>query len=398
MDESLGVYKNHRVIVWRGGSEVNIHTVLEIFRHYQIEIHAICDTIEELKEQIAEQNCMVQIGYADDCATQLQRHIMNQGISLCLTYEEGVGVLCCMRELELDSKYPNLLRTVEERHELGVLTFKMNLDTTILRDFERKTIFLCNAPKTGDKSLNKTFEKNNITYLNSWHLAKAFNTNALMNYYKPFKIITAVREPISQNVSILYQLIGEIHRNFGWVSRLIGIDKVMDVIYKGGGDFQKIFDLWVDAMGYTEETNHPIEMISGENSKLIQSDYALAIQYFLPFFGKYIIDITQYPFDQQKGYAIIREGNLEVFVYQIEKLNYVVDELSEWIGVEFQTLERDNEASNKWIAGSYQQAQDDITFSKEYFDRCFAEPYVQHCYSQEDIAKFKEKWKGHIRT
>lgn len=151
-------------------------------------------------------------------------------------------------------------------------------------------------------------------------------------------------------------------------------------------------------MGYTEETNHPIEMISGENSKLIQSDYALAIQYFLPFFGKYIIDITQYPFDQQKGYAIIREGNLEVFVYQIEKLNYVVDELSEWIGVEFQTLERDNEASNKWIAGSYQQAQDDITFSKEYFDRCFAEPYVQHCYSQEDIAKFKEKWKGHIRT
>lgn len=77
-------------------------------------------------------------------------------------------------------------------------------------------------------------------------------------------------------------------------------------------------------------------------------------------------------------------------------MNDIAKEISEFVGGDFVKWEMANVAADKWVADSYKQAQKEIKFSQEYFDKCFDEPYVKHFYSDEDIEKFKTRWRTHI--
>lgn len=39
-----------------------------------------------------------------------------------------------------------------------------------------------------------------------------------------------------------------------------------------------------------------------------------------------------------------------------------------------------------------------IAITQESYDYCYEDLYVKHFYSDEDIEKFKEKWKAHIKN
>ncbi len=109
------------------------------------------------------------------------------------------------------------------------------------------------------------------------------------------------------------------------------------------------------------------------------------------------MDITKYPFDQDKGFTVIKKDNVEVFVYQLEKLNDLIPELSSWLNVPFDKFINGNMATEKWSGDSYKRAQKEIEITQEYFDKCFDESYVKHCYSKADIEKFKARWRPHIK-
>lgn len=115
-------------------------------------------------------------------------------------------------------------------------------------------------------------------------------------------------------------------------------------------------------------------------------------------FNSNIINLYNHSFNTEQGYDIIKEGNIEVFVYQLEKLNDIAPQMSDWIGqTSFDEWINGNEASGKWINDFYKQAQKEIKFSQEFFDSCYNAEWVQHFYSQEDIEKFKERWRPHIQ-
>ncbi len=84
-----------------------------------------------------------------------------------------------------------------------------------------------------------------------------------------------------------------------------------------------------------------------------------------------------------------------MFVYQLEKLNQFVNELSQWIGVPIDQLINGNVATDKWVSLSYKQAVEEIQISEEYFERCYREPFVSHFYSESDIQKFIARLKRH---
>lgn len=56
-----------------------------------------------------------------------------------------------------------------------------------------------------------------------------------------------------------------------------------------------------------------------------------------------------------------------------------------------------NEARNKYYHRYYIEAQEQLEFSKEYFDWSFNGKVLNHFYSKEDIEKFREKWESHIK-
>lgn len=233
----------------------------------------------------------------------------------------------------------------------------------------------------------------NIEYMNLRHRPSFLGIKKQKYQKQTFKIITAVREPISQNLSMMYQdfstgssykdwIFGEVDYNAQIQHSKISILQRLETLFlEHGDDAQLMFEAFIDRYVYSD----------------IRSDYCRSIQQFIPEFSKYLVDILAYPFDKEKGYALIKEGNIEVFVYQLEKLNQLVTELSDFVGVPFDTLVRGNDASDKWIASSYKQAQKEIQITEEYFEKCFDEPYVKHCYSKVDIEKFKERWRLHIK-
>lgn len=287
-------------------------------------------------------------------------------------------------------------------------------------------VIICLPMKTGDFTLNTTFDlinkynkkfsfedrtfgrmikeindfifepiikkNNSIEYINITHKAIFLKKIAKVKSEK-VKVITAIREPISQNLSSFYQCVdaalilkdwiyGEVE-NAEDADRAEVLNKLNHTLVQNGDNVQILFEQFIKRYIY--------------NPKNLKSMYPKSIQAFIAEFKESMMDITVYPFNKEKGYTIIKEGNIEVFVYQLEKLNDLVPELSEWMEVSFEKLEKGNVASDKWIGESYKQALQEIEITQEYFDRCYSEPYVQHCYSQEDIEKFKARWRPHIK-
>ncbi|MFI3326637.1 MAG: putative capsular polysaccharide synthesis family protein [Clostridia bacterium] len=270
--------------------------------------------------------------------------------------------------------------------------YKDNTDTPI---------FICSPTKTGDFTLINTFDIVNsrdvnqykINHLNVWHVSKKININFIKKTNYKIKILVGLRDPISQNLSDFYQKISETGVDETWISG--------EIMEKSNIKKREIFEKYRILLS---EKNINIQILWNlyvlryvYSLKTIDARLQRSIQFFVHKFQENILDITKYPFNKEEGYTIIKEENIEIFVYQLEKLNNLVPELSKWVDVPFTELVRGNETSDKWIADSYRQAQKEIEITQEYFDKCYNEPYVQHCYSQEDIEKFKERWRMHIK-
>ncbi len=266
-------------------------------------------------------------------------------------------------------------------------------------------ILICSPMKTADYTLMVTLDFNNLTasnrdkrnveYLNLWHNPKYFKKFLNRKNADTVKFIMGIREPISQNLSMFYQVLSGVKGSCfiayhelclsPFYEKNKTLDKYEQMLIENKNDAQVWWNMLVDLY----------MRFSGEKKKDLL--YALFIQSFVLQFSSSGLDITDYVFDQEKGYTIIKKNNVEVFVYQLEKLNSLVSELSNWVGVPFDKLEKGNAAEDKWIADSYKQAQKEIEITQEYFDKCFDEPYVKHCYSEADIEKFKARWRPHIK-
>lgn len=262
-------------------------------------------------------------------------------------------------------------------------------------------LIICLPPKTADYTLNITFDKlnneldtRNINYINVFHKPRFIFKDSYVFRRQKIKIITAVRDPIAQNLSLAFQGISD-----GMIIKecILGglaevplnehnslMERLSNDFVSKDGDMQHLFEMFVEKVIYNDTST-------------IKPYAPGPVHNFLSEFKKYVADIMDYPFDREKGYTVIKVENIEIFVYQLEKLNDIVPELSNWIGIPFEKLEKGNQASDKWINETYKQALQEIQLTQEYFDRCYDEPYVKHCYSEEDIEKFKARWRPHIK-
>ncbi len=260
-------------------------------------------------------------------------------------------------------------------------------------------VVICSPRKTADHTLNYTFnkhaKKNNFLEnyaVNLWHTPACINRSYAEKKHDCFKIVMGVREPVSQNISSLYEDIGAgLSIETLFYNELFGAS--LNLPFREL--IEKYENIFADGIDVQQCWNIHTSLYLNAIPK--QPFHQGFIQDFILGFAKYVVDITTFPFDQEKGYTIIKDGDTEVFVYQLEKLNSLIPELSEWVGIPFDKLENGNQASEKWVAESYKQAQKEIEISQEYFDKCFDEPYVKHCYSEADIETFKEKWRSHIK-
>lgn len=395
IDPELSIYKEHQVVIWGAGARGK--TILSLFQDFNIVPVFFCDndakkwgtdylgvpviSPQELVEKynLQQEKILVQTALLPAYEVAVQEQLKSSGITPVICYEECFQMLQYYIKCERVKETPELFALERITPNMTNAISGQNVQKHTILNWDDLGIFVCMYGKTGDNTLFKTFDQHSIPFVGS-HFPKYFNQDYFPG--KTVRIVTAIREPISRTISGMYQGLSNLSQTSATIFE--------DFLPKKSNDAQDYLTSLASQTSYKKRYNMFHQQPYESEAPLTQ-----AILWF-DSFKEHIVDLLAHPFDQEAGYSIIKEGRYDIFVYQLERLNDIIPQLSEWVGVPFDKLENANEASSKWIANSYKQAQKELKFSQEYFDLCYNDPYIQHFYSQEDIAKFKEKWRKNI--
>jgi len=202
----------------------------------------------------------------------------------------------------------------------------------------------------------------------------------LMNEFKklqPLKIITLAREPLSRDYSAFFQLISYEFLKFFMQPGKSLADSCAEWM-------EKYYDYHHLVTGYNEHQykDNPFGYFDWFNKELKDG------------FG---VDILAHPFDKEKGYSIIKQGNIEVLVMKMEKLNSLESVIGEFVGAPNFKLINANEASDKPIYDLYKKTREIIKIPKRLVSRYYDNnPYMDHFYTEEEKAEFLKKWENNI--
>ncbi|MCD4669533.1 MAG: putative capsular polysaccharide synthesis family protein [Actinomycetia bacterium] len=165
-------------------------------------------------------------------------------------------------------------------------------------------------------------------------------------------IISLIREPISRNISAFFEQA-----------------EYVDV------DWQNKTLEELHAM-FWEKANHdtPLIWFDKEIKKL---------------FG---IDVYSYPFNKEKGWIIIKKGNISLLIIQMEKINDLSNILGQFLGIKNIIINNTNRSSKKQYAGLYKEFNRKISIPRSYLDRMLYSRYTMHFYSNRQIKKWYDKY------
>lgn len=258
----------------------------------------------------------------------------------------------------------------------NTLQERMKLEQFSVEHWGEPIILLCMPPKTGDHTLIKTLQKYNVSHHFVFHNPEAISLEELQDAHPQVKIITAVRDPIAENISLLFQIISELNNSLTAHALLTNTFDLR--FFKQGGDVQLFFDLFIQSVREQRNFGAP------------------TIQQFIPLFQRHILDMMSQPFDRQRGYSTLKQGNVAVFVYQLEQLNRVVKPLADFVGASFSRFEMGNVTAEKWVALSYERAKKELQFTEEYVNKCYEKQWIAHFYTLKQREEMREKWENNI--
>ena len=403
LDDDFTVYRNKKIVIFGTADKGRI--VRNHLRSLGLEIVYFCDNdskiwgchidgIEVLSPKrlkiINGEDFIIQI--ASKYSLEIEQQMQEQNITNYISYDEymirvsGLGKYQLFQDEDTRNFYlhkANIFQTLITQNDQPIWDY-IAKNCLFKQD---GFLILCLPPKTGDWTLNNSLKLANVDFANLWHTGFRYSTYMGEIFSKKKnKIITAVREPISQNLSIFFQMAEYLWDVFEY--------------WEGGGDVQLLFDSWIehelkkDAYMYSKNKIQAFPFF--ELFKYVEKIEYVIQNWFENCFNRFFhVDLLKHPFDQEKGYSIIREENKEIFIYQIEKLDHIKDELGDFVGAKDFRLINENVGQNKWYKRAYQAAKKEIILTEKYVNDCYQLDWVRHFYSDKDIRSFQQSWKRH---
>lgn len=170
---------------------------------------------------------------------------------------------------------------------------------------------------------------------------------------KSGKIICLVRDPVARQIAAMWQNIHQVQRYSATVN-FAEIEKYYFPEQFTGGEFS-----WFDK----------------QMKKVFN------------------IDVFEYPFDQEKGYSIIKKGNIEVLLMKMEKLNDLEAVIGEFLNIENFNLDNENVGSEKPYRFAYRDYKANFKLPKEVLDNVYVKnEHTKHFYSEQERETFYNKW------
>lgn len=395
IDKEFKIYKENDVLIF--GASIGGLTVKHFLDKLGIEsvafvdndVNKVGDNIEGIKiisvkeciEYIlSHKNSVVQIGsiYEKEMAAQLKREGVDRYIfysDFRMRVNQLDRLMCCQKEPSLKP----FLEDLEWRE-------RYNYNARLIKDYFLNEFphtgyirFMLSAPKVGNATIFNSLEKREKGIISLWH-SYQYIDDSIRNLFHiyPVKLIMGVRDPIKQNLSMLYQIC----ENEFWD---------LDEYWNEGGDVSSIFN------EYFIKDISDKQCWFAELKRRIKCDYL--VQHFFeqqiqPFFG---IDVFQYPFNKEKGFSVYHiNDKLDIMIYQLEKMNNIAAEIGDFFGIQNFELAMGNDSNERWYKDSYLKVEKNISIKKEYYDNCYSSKFIKHFYSEKDINKFKEKWSSNV--
>lgn len=249
-------------------------------------------------------------------------------------------------------------------------------------------VTIVSPPKTGGNTVDDALTKACIPHL---YYHNGYNLNENPEQPKKWvpiirekcnEFVIGVREPVSQNISLMFNQMP----NFFSLRNNIN-----------NFDAQQLFDHYVAAPVLGSVAGDSIYewelMKSGTNfirELYIQHYFEGSIKATLG------IDVYQINFDKEAGYTIAEQNGKRIFIYQIEKMNSIRKELSDFLQIEPVYLGHSNDGLKKYYSNPYKNFIKDFKMTKEYFDYSYSCNYVRQFYSDKAISEYMTKWKDHV--
>lgn len=107
------------------------------------------------------------------------------------------------------------------------------------------------------------------------------------------------------------------------------------------------------------------------------------------------IDIFEYPFDREKGYGLIKQGDWEVLVLKTEKLSDNEKVIGDFAGIPDFKLKNDNVADKKPYRYLYANLKHDLKIPKEIVEYYYTgNDRMDYFYTEEEKQALRKKWEA----
>lgn len=105
------------------------------------------------------------------------------------------------------------------------------------------------------------------------------------------------------------------------------------------------------------------------------------------------LNVLDYPFDKEKGYQIIRSGNIEVLLLKMECMHQLTSVIGQFLGIQdFHFYEADL-LSKKPYRFAYEQYKNKFTMPKEKLDVVFKKSkFVRHFYTEQESENLMQQY------
>ena len=179
------------------------------------------------------------------------------------------------------------------------------------------------------------------------------------SYVKPGKslrVITLVREPVANNVSMFFQLIDQ----------YLGTSLEQCPL-----DIDQIIQVFLDRYLHTR----PLTWLDAELKTTLG------------------VDVYRSSFPQARGYQIISQNNVQLLVLKCE-----LDDpsqgtaIAEFLGLDHFEIVRSNVTSHKRYADRYAEFKQRIHVPAPLLNRIYESKYALHFYSDAERATFRRRW------
>lgn len=190
-----------------------------------------------------------------------------------------------------------------------------------------------------------------------------YRENFILNKNKKqnIKVITLMRDPIARAIS--------------WYFEFIYPGFIRHEINRGGNIFNDIMEL-IRRTGVKESRNNLLYWFDIEIKRVFD------------------IDIYQYDFDREKGYAVIKEGNTEILLLTLENLNQNEEIIGDFLGVKNFKLFNSNLGEQKEYSYLYEEIRQELKVDASIVELHFiCNERIKHFYTDEQIKIFIDKYK-----